>query len=233
MDGIQAAIAGATSAQALVLIAGAAFAKSQLDEARTLRRDQTRPYVVIYIRPHQLGRWLCELVIENVGQTAAHDVTLSATPRLASSLDKDQPGDRVGDWSVFRDGVPTLAPGQKLVTLFDSFIQRFGSDLPRLYSVTLTYTGADQKTPYVDRHTIDFSVYEGAHYTTEKTIHHVAEAVEDLKKEVARWTDSGRGLLVLTQSYNERLEERHRLIEEHRSRRHAEPPPPSEAPADE
>ena len=68
--------------QLVVVVAAAIFAWSQLTEARRLREDQTRPFVIVdldtQIRP------FFDLVVKNIGTTMARDVEIRFEPELQS-----------------------------------------------------------------------------------------------------------------------------------------------------
>jgi hypothetical protein len=110
------------------------FAWRQVSEAKRLREEQARPFVVVDFDVD----WLTDLTIENVGRTIAHDVRLSFDPSLASTLSKPWPWE---ESTLFQTGIPTLVPGKRIAVNFDSVISRFESDLPLAYRVEVSYRG--------------------------------------------------------------------------------------------
>ena len=83
-------------------------------ETRLLRKAETEPSIILYLRPCEANYFLIELVLENAGKGVGnnilveldHDLTMSSGKTISS----------VG----FLNGVSVLAPGQKLVSYIDS-----------------------------------------------------------------------------------------------------------------
>jgi hypothetical protein len=177
-------IAVAGIAQVGVLTAAALYARRQVGEARQLRSIQTRPYVVAYAEPSKVARSLIDLVVENIGQTPAQNVSITFTPRLESSMASNPGDDRVNDWVALAEGIPYLAPRQRMTHLLDSAITRFNSDLPRRYEVKVSYTDVPTKAkakplPHGETYVIDIGVWFGSHYATEYGIHDVGRPTEE------------------------------------------------------
>jgi hypothetical protein len=76
--------AGATVVTAAVAAVAAAVAGKvgmrQLGEARELRKAQAAPYVVVYADLSTANSAFVELVVKNLGTTAAHDVRIAIDP---------------------------------------------------------------------------------------------------------------------------------------------------------
>jgi hypothetical protein len=168
----------------------AVYAKVQLDEARTLRREQTRPFVVVDFHVD----WVTDLVIENVGQTVAYDVQMEFSPALAST--REQPWSWEGS-SIMENGIPTLPPGKSIRFSFDSIIELLKSDLPKRYEVTVTYKDSLRRSLAPDTYVLDLTTYEGS-TPPEDGRHELVKEVKELRKEVHKWTDGSSGLIVGT-----------------------------------
>jgi hypothetical protein len=184
------ALAAFAGLQVLVLILAAKYAAGQLQEARDARRDQTRPYVVASFELSQAARTLVEIVIENIGKTPAHDINVSFSPAMESTMAAPD-GDRMNDWSAIKNGISFLAPGQRMTHLFDNLIARYADDckLPRRHQVTVTYRGRKATDSYAETHTIDLGVWYGSHFTTVYGIHDIAKSLEKVAKTLERWTN--------------------------------------------
>jgi hypothetical protein len=63
-------------------VAVGVVALGQLLEARRLRNDQTRPYVVAFAEPSPAAFAVIDLVIKNFGRTAARDVQVQFEPTV-------------------------------------------------------------------------------------------------------------------------------------------------------
>src|ERR1035437_9956886 len=192
-------IAVAGLLQVVVLIGAALYAKRQVDETRKLRR----PYVIVNAELSPVSRVLINLVIRNIGQAPAYDTTVTFDPPLASSISDDEGI----TWSAIVGGIPFLAPQQEMTHLLDSAISLYGKrdTVPMQYTVTVV--SHDRPAPselrrwrkrktLSETYVIDLGVWFGSHYTTEKGVHHVAEALEEVQKSLKSWTEHLDGLKV-------------------------------------
>jgi hypothetical protein len=108
-------VALATAGQLVVLVAAALYARAQVREARELREDQARPFVVVDFEVS--GPPEIRLAITNIGKTMARDVRVSFAPPLQSSMDR--PERRLADLRMLNEPIPAMAPGKIYSTLFD------------------------------------------------------------------------------------------------------------------
>jgi hypothetical protein len=235
-------IAVASCAQVGVLAAAAVYARRAVTEAQNLRSAQTRPYVVVYAETSKVARSLIDLVVENIGQTPAQDVSIRFSPKLESSMASAPNQDRVNDWVALSEGIPYLAPGQRMTHLLDSAISRYakGSNLPRRYEVNVAYSevGSRPRTdPYSAVYFIDVGVWYGSHYANELGIHDVGKALEDLSKILKGWSEGFDGLRVynvdLEKYEEERMARYERMKTQHddlaaRLKSGADPEPPDD-----
>lgn len=91
---------------AIAVIAGK-VAYSQLGEARQLRRGQAQPYVVASAETSPAGEWVVDLVIRNLGKTAARNIHVVVDPPAMRAADAAHP-------DVWIPAVmPVLVPGQE------------------------------------------------------------------------------------------------------------------------
>jgi hypothetical protein len=175
----------------VVLVVTAYLVLGQLREAQRLRHEQSRPFVIVR---WEIQRFLILILIENIGQTVAREIRVSFSEPLASKAFSDTDFSEV---SLLSEGIPSLAPSQQLMFYFDVSHQRIDSDLP------LTYHGSAK-----------YSDGRGSHYGPEdfvldlksfidtalqpKGMPELVSAVEDLRKEVGKWTEGIKGLRVYT-----------------------------------
>lgn len=176
-------------ATVMVYIIIGVFAWLAVREARTLREEQVRPWVVVDFDPG----FLVHLAIENIGKTVATDVQISFDPPLSSTVA------RAWDWedsTVFTNGIPLLPPGKKLRIFFDSYNERAKSDLPKSYEVDVNYQGPiKRRQPYRTRYTLDLAFYAGMALPP-KGVPEVVRELESIRKEIARWTSGIHGIEV-------------------------------------
>jgi hypothetical protein len=184
----------------LVLGASAAFAYIQIREARRLREEEARPVVVVDFdvdrRPH-----IIYLAYENFGRTTAHDVKVTFDPPLTSKV---ADGDYV---HFFSNTFPTLAPGKRIASVFDSAIQRLSSDLPKQYEATASYTDRNGRR-YEDKYLLDLSVLEGRLTANEKDVGNVVDALTELARTVKAFRSSYGGVSVVTMTAEDAKEAR-------------------------
>ena len=170
------------------LIAGiaACVALGQLREARNLREAEAQPFVTVDVEPSVVSRHLFNLIISNTGKTLARDVSIKFDPPLRSTLDST--GFSLADFKALASGIPALPPGRKYQVLLDSAIERFHSDLPDTYTVTVDFRDRNGKKAYSLTYQLDLAIYRSALYVQEQGIHHIADEMKDLNKKLGQLT---------------------------------------------
>lgn len=106
--------AGAQVAAAVGTFVLAVLAYSQVGEMRETRIAQDRPQVIVDLA---FREQLAYVVVRNIGRGAARDITFEFSASL--EVRDDAP---VSELPLFERGVPYLAPGAELSTLWDSMI---------------------------------------------------------------------------------------------------------------
>jgi hypothetical protein len=209
----------AVAAQLLVLVVAAIVAGRQVGEARRLREEQARPFVVIDfdVRNH-----LIYIVVSNVGNTLATDVRFEVDPPFESTIEDYQ----AKELKMFREGISTLAPGKVIETLFDSFIEREPTELPDAYKVTVRYSDERRRRSFAEVIDLDIGLYRNILSVTRRDIHHVNETLGKMLTEMKRWSSTAPRGLVTMSPKERRAESRRqrRLLEENRRRRAGMPP---------
>lgn len=199
--------------QVVVLVAAAAFAWRQVGEARQLREAQTRPFVVIDFDVER--NFLAFLTVSNIGTTLARDVRFKIDPPLQTAIENP-----LAEMKMLRDGIPTLAPGKTIRTLFDSLVKREPGQLPDTYAVVVRYSD-ERGHGFDERLDLDLAVYWNLTTVERREIHDVHERLKDILAEMKRWTSgTRRGLLRLSpeqvRAENKRTRRR---LEERRAQR--------------
>ncbi|WP_340696875.1 hypothetical protein [Cellulosimicrobium funkei] len=178
----------------------------QAREARQLRIEQAQAYVVAYIVQNRHVAEAVELVIKNVGVTAAKDVRVAVdrpllrTPRLGSG--------QVPEKLWFPDRIPFLAPGQEWRTVWDFTRSRNESDALQddpAYEMTITYTGVEAAGRQTTVAALDWAPFKGRIWMDEKTVHHAAKAIVEMRTLMKGWTER-RKLSVIMRDGSERDE---------------------------
>jgi hypothetical protein len=194
----------ATALTTLILAVAGVIAARQLSEARSLRKAQVRPFVVIDFDVQSDPPFIY-VRIANLGSTMARRVSFQFDPRLQSSFD-ERGGERVvmADLPVLTQGIPTLPPGNEIKFLFDSFLDR--EHLPDTYQVRVKYRGDElrrwprkaKRELYDEPMTLDLSLYRQLSRINRHGLHDIHERLKEIGGEIKKWTASGRGLLRLS-----------------------------------
>jgi hypothetical protein len=164
------------------------FAWIQVLQARRLREEQARPFVIVDFEPG----FLVYLTVENVGRTMARDVSIRFDKPLQSTLSGPR---EIDESPLLRKPIPTLPPGRKIRVLFDQYAARLEAGLPLTYDVTLRYEGPFGKKEWEHPYRLDLGIYLGSQEPP-KGLPELVTEVENIRKELQKWRDGTRGLLV-------------------------------------
>jgi hypothetical protein len=169
------------------------FALVQVLQARRLRKEQARPFVVV---DFEIGLSIV-LTVENLGRTLARDVTIRFDQPIEMSgfLESATPYD-VNEVRLLREPLPVLPPSKKIHVLFDSG-RRLEMGLPLAFGVKVRYRGPSGRKRFEDRYTLDLGMYVTTLLPPKGVPELVAE-VEQLRKEIHSWRGTGRGPIVRT-----------------------------------
>ena len=101
----------------MILVAAGAVAWWQASEARKLRVERSRPFVILDVEIHQT---IAEFRVTNIGTTLARNVRFEFDPPLKSIHDDDHPDEPpLAELNLFARGIPSLPPGKEIVAIFD------------------------------------------------------------------------------------------------------------------
>jgi hypothetical protein len=164
----------------LVAIVATVIARRQLRQARELREEEAAPFIVVDVVPGRAASHLLDLVIENVGKTMAKDVTITFDPPIESATDMH--GFELAEWAPIKTGITTLVPGRRLTALFDNSVDRYKSDLPRQYTVTVHCCDSRGRKQPEQRFTMDLAPLYGAMNASLRDMHQLVGEVEKLRK---------------------------------------------------
>ncbi len=205
-------VAATAVMQALVVVVGLWFAWKQIKEAVATRKDQSRPYVAIYFEMTAGMESFPDLVVKNLGPTAAYDVAISTTPEIRSSTDRE--GELVLKEAGFlKNGIPTLPPGGEVRAFFDTMIDR-PKDWELSYEAKVSYLdhGGEE---HCDRYVLDLTPHIGTSHISRKSVHDVHGQLEKLVKELHHLrTGFGNALPVVVEERSEMMERRGRERDE-------------------
>jgi hypothetical protein len=193
-----------------VAVGAALAAFRQVAEARRLRAEQAQPYVVVYLEEAGVRHFI-DLVIANLGTTAATEIVVSMQPEPERAL-----GAGPGEWSpLVPDEIPVLVPGQQWRTLFDATHVRGESALPRRYAVTARFKDSRMKQSFSFDYVLDWDVIFNRGSATVHGVHDLAKSVDEIKQAITTWREGPgtQGLAVHVRdgdARDARLQERYR-----------------------
>jgi hypothetical protein len=174
--------------QLLVLTGAALVAWRHVGEARRLREEQARPFVIVDFDVEQA---LFYLSVSNIGATLAKNVRIEITPPLTSSIDSLQ----AKDLKMLGQGVASLAPGTTIRTLFDTAHQRHGKGYPDEYVARVQYQDSTERRSFTESLTLDLGVFWNLTRVDRKGLHEIHGELAAIKKTLESWKASGGGLL--------------------------------------
>jgi hypothetical protein len=178
-----------------VLLLSAIFAGRQVREAIRLREAQTRPFVVVDFDTEGV---LLNLTIENTGSLVARDVHLTLEPTFTSTQFDPWPPEKS---SLLTQGIPSIPPGKKFRFFLDSIPVRVEKNLPLTYTAHVTYRSDGRRKPFTDLYTLDLNFLIGLGEIRRKSIHEVAESLDDVRKTMKQWTEAMNGIKVYTEDF--------------------------------
>lgn len=156
------------------------IAREQADETRKAQAEANRPYVIVTVESSATGPPLLDLVVKNVGQRPAVDVSISFDPLPLRA--SEPPGYELAKVKMLNEPIAMIAPGQELRTHYDSQGERQGrDDLPTSHRVALRYRNTSGHK-YDETSVLDLDALRGTLYGDVKTIHHVGKSLADIAK---------------------------------------------------
>lgn len=139
-DQLNAFWAGVTGVSALVTGAVAILTLRSIKQDSI---DRTRPVIAIEVLPVVLSHGTCELVVQNVGQSVAKNVSVTFDPAITEDM---------GQMAAFlarrySRTIPTMAPGRRLTNIYAHWVgdgsDNLDEDVPKDFTA---------KARYVDSH---------------------------------------------------------------------------------
>lgn len=183
-----------TALQVVVLLVAAVVAVRQVGEARKLREATIRPFVVVDFLHRGT---IIELTISNIGKTMASDVTFDFDPPIKTTYDAAAGHEPLAEAPMFKNKIPSLAPGKEMTIVFDRSPDRLKAELPLTYNVTARYRSEPLNKDYADPIVLDLTPLLGVTPVVRKDIHDIHQRLDEISKEVRKWTVLGDALHVM------------------------------------
>lgn len=204
------------AAQLGVLLIAALVAWKQVKEARTLRRERNRPFVVVDFDLDLSKGYLIFFEVANLGNSLARDIQIEVDPSLESSIDVE-----VDKLKMLNEGIATLPPGKKLRTFFDMSFRRNEAEenYPMNHVATVRYKDEKGKRPFKETYNLDLDQYMNMQFVTNHGLDDIYKELERLRRAMEKWTWSGgRGLVAMTPEEGRKEHERIRAAVDERRR---------------
>lgn len=171
----------ATVVAVVIALVAAIVALRQLRHSRELSEEQARPYVVASTVLSEADRNHVDLVLQNIGHTAASNVRVTIDPPYVRAIDFG--GEPFMDAYVFKSSIPTMPPGFKLNLYLDSAAKHHQQPHhPAKYAVSVAYEDRQGKV-LQDVYEIDLDIYVGILTLQVHGLHHIASSLRALAKE--------------------------------------------------
>jgi hypothetical protein len=205
------------AAQLGVLLIAALVAGWQVLEARRLRLERNRPFVVVDFDIDMSKGYLIFFEVTNTGTSLARDVQIGVEPPLESAIDID-----VGKLKMLNEGIATLPPGKKLRTFFDMSFRRNEDrpDLPMTYTATVHYADEKQTREFTETYDLDLDQYMNMQFVTNHGVDDIYEEIKRTREVMEKWGWSGgKGLVTMTPEESRQESQRTREAMEERERK--------------
>lgn len=164
-------------------------ATRQLQASRDAQVEAERPYVVVDVEPSPAAIQLLDLVIRNIGKSAAFTTRVTITPELKRA--QEQPGFELAKAKALTDPIHLLPPGREIRMLLDNLAKRKDSELPDQYTAAVQYSSSSGES-WSESYTLDLAVTRGAMSVDIKGIHHVAKELIEIRQYLQRASVLGR-----------------------------------------
>ena len=168
----------------------AAATEKSIEEMVEDRNLEFAPYVVVFFDA-QTDSPIFDLVIKNTGKTIAHHVKVVFEPPLQTSL-KNYDLEKL---ALIHQPIPAIPPGFELRTSIDRLETRLESNkLPKLYKVTVTFTGGLNNVVRKLEYILDLGVFHGILETHKSSLTDLTHAVEDVSRQLGHLSDQAEGV---------------------------------------
>lgn len=159
-------------------------AREQVEETRKAQQEAHRPYIVVTVEPSLVSQVLFDLVVMNIGQRPAVDVSVNLDPPPKRA--REVAGAELFKAKMLTEPIAMIAPNQKMRAFYDSNLERKDRhDLPTSHTVSLSYRDTSGHE-YTEDSLLDLEAMKGTMYTEVKTVHHLAKTLEDISKILKR-----------------------------------------------
>jgi len=149
-----------------------------VSETIKMRKVQTEPKISITIQTSDAWINFIDMVIQNIGSGAAHDIKFKINPDFEYAK-----GKFLSDFGFMRNGLKYLAPNQKLQFFLTAMTLNFREKIKTSFEIAAAYQNSTGKT-YEDAYLIDFSHFEGLRNAGAPPLYNIAKNTENIQKDI-------------------------------------------------
>lgn len=191
-------------------------AKIALRNLEMIKRNddkRSRPYVTLEV-VNDMPFYGVRMV--NFGATAAHNVIVKADPKIEMAFQRYRKP--IG---FLQEPVGYIAPSAHFETDIGTFTDIENANPSKVYKGTISFDN-DEGSRFEHEFVLDFTPYTDTVHKDEKTIHHVAKELEELRREIQHIATGFHKPHVLIEDFNSYQEKERKWIEDVRRRDRAE-----------
>lgn len=149
-----------------------------VNETIELRKAQTRPQLSISILPRDPEVWIVDMIIENVGNGAAHNVKIKPTNNFEMRNDRE-----FNNIGFVKNGYNYFAPHQRLKFFFTSLIDNKEEKENVKFTIDIFYQ--DQfGEKYQTEYRVNLSEFYGIPRYGNPPIYDLAESLKKIEKSI-------------------------------------------------
>jgi len=166
-------------------------------ENQELRQLSNRPEIALTLSLHEAHVNLIFLIIQNIGQGAAHNVRLTTDKPFRTSGSRD-----LAEIGPFKTGIGLLSPHQKIEVFLANAIDRYDELKTEPLGITAKWKDSSGKS-FSRTFAVDFAEYENVSRIGEPPLYSIADSSEKIEKAISRLARGSSKIAVVVQTKEE------------------------------
>lgn len=149
-----------------------------MNETLRMRKAQTDPKIVIYLRSVQYHLHFLELAIKNIGLGLAYDVKFKILEEF------EVPGDRkLSDIDFIKEGIDYMPPSHEITTYFLNLLENYKNVIDKKIGIEIVYKNQERN---LLREVIKFNMssFKGVQKLGEDPVYSISKAIENIKDNI-------------------------------------------------
>lgn len=149
-----------------------------VNETIELRKAQTQPQITVSILPRNPEVWIVDMILENVGNGAAHNIKIEPSDNFEMRSNRD-----FNNIGFIKNGYNYFAPHQKLKFFFTNLVDNKEKKENVKFLINLSYNDQFGKK-YQTEYKIDLSEFYGIPRYGNPPIYDLAESLNKIEKSI-------------------------------------------------